>query len=121
MPEVMVGWCAHCWAHWGGISGRIFYILEGMIYNTPIWDVLTPEEEQEEAGEHLSTHSRCLAFPIRQVVPVGLPQALDHCWAHWLWFLLNMLYICVMSLLLLYHFISVWGGRNGWMVVNGFG
>ena len=74
-----------------------------MIYNTPIWDVLMPEGEQEEVGECLSTHSRCPAFPIRQAVPVGLPQALDHCWAHWPWFLLNMLYICMCS----YNFSTV--------------
>ena len=43
-----------------------------MIYNTSIWDVLVPEGEQEEAGEHLSMCSRCLAFPIRQAVPAGL-------------------------------------------------
>ena len=81
------------------------------------------EGEQEEAGECLSMHSRCLAFPIRQAVPVGLPWALDRCWAHWPWFLLNMLYISVatMFVLLLYHFICVWGGRNGWIAVNGFG
>ena len=74
MPEVVVGWCTHCWACWGGIRGGIFYIWEGIIYNTPIWDVLMPEGEQEEAGEHLSMHSRCPAFPIRQAVPVGLSQ-----------------------------------------------
>ena len=57
-----------------------------MIYHTPIWDVLAPEGEGEEAGEHFCMHSRCLAFLIRQAVPVGLAQALDRCWARCRWF-----------------------------------
>jgi len=37
----------------GGISGGKFYILGVAGYNTPIWDVLALQGEQEEAGEHL--------------------------------------------------------------------
>ena len=59
------------------------------MYHTPIWDVLAPGGEQEEAGEHLSMHSRCLAFQIRQVVLVGQAQTLDHCWAHCSWFFVH--------------------------------
>jgi len=33
MPETVVGWCARCWARWGGIGGEIFHIWEGMIYS----------------------------------------------------------------------------------------
>jgi len=50
MPEVVVGWCSHYWAHWGG---RKLYILGVAGYVTPIWDVLAPEGEWEEAGEHI--------------------------------------------------------------------
>jgi hypothetical protein len=46
-----------------------------MIYYTPIWDVLAPEEEQEGALNHLRMRSRSPAFLIGKAVPVGLPQA----------------------------------------------
>jgi len=59
MPEAVVRWCARCWARWGGIGGRIFYIWEGMIYYTPIWDVLAPEGEREEVRECLAMRPRC--------------------------------------------------------------
>jgi hypothetical protein len=88
MPEVVVGWCARCWARWGGIGGGKFYIGEGMTYYTPIWDVLAPEGEQEAALNRLRTRSRSLAFLIRQAVPVGLPQAHFYCWARWARFLM---------------------------------
>ena len=57
-----------------------------MIYFTPIWDVLVHQGEQVQVLIHLSTHSRCPVFPIRQAVPVGLAQALDCCWGHWAWY-----------------------------------
>ena len=53
MPEVVVGWCARRWARWDGIGGGKFYIWEGIIYHTPIWDVLAPAGERVEAGEDL--------------------------------------------------------------------
>ena len=53
MPETVVRWCARCWAHWGGIEGGKFYIWEGIIYYTLIWDVLVPAGERVGAGEHL--------------------------------------------------------------------
>ena len=59
MPETVVGWCARCWARWGGIGGEIFHIWEGMIYHTPIWDVLAPRGERVEAGEDLAMRPRC--------------------------------------------------------------
>jgi len=46
-----------------------------MIYYRPIWDVLAPEGEQEEAGEHIYGAKLINFFPIRQAVPVGLPWA----------------------------------------------
>jgi len=46
MPEVVVGWYAHCW-------GGKLYILGVAGYDTPIWDVLAPEEEWVVAGEHV--------------------------------------------------------------------
>jgi len=35
------------------ILGRKFYISGVAGYDTPIWDVLAPKREREEAGEHL--------------------------------------------------------------------
>jgi hypothetical protein len=75
MPEAVVGWCACCWARWGGIRGGNFYIWEGMIYYTPIWDVLAPQGEQERALNHLKMSSRSPVFQIRQSVLLGLAWA----------------------------------------------
>ena len=50
MPEAVVGWRARRGARWGG---GVFYIYKEMIYYTPIWDVLAPQGEREEAGERL--------------------------------------------------------------------
>jgi hypothetical protein len=83
MPEAVVGWRARCWARWGRIGGGIFYIWDRMIYYTPIWDVLAPQGQQERALNHLRTCSRCPAFQIRQVVPVGLARDQFRCWARW--------------------------------------
>jgi len=44
--------------------------------DTPIWDVLAPQEEQEQALNRLTTRPRSPAFQIRQPVPVGLALAL---------------------------------------------
>jgi len=52
-------------------------------YDTPIWDVLAPKGEREEAGERLWGDRLLLFFQIRQAVPVGLDLAQDCCWAHW--------------------------------------
>jgi len=51
--------------------------------DTPIWDVLAPQGEQEQVLNHLRMGSRSLAFQIRQLVPFGLGQAQFCCWAHW--------------------------------------
>jgi hypothetical protein len=74
MPEAVVGWCARCWARWGGIRGGNFYIWEGMIYYTPIWDVLAPQGGREQALNRLTTRTRSPAFLIGKAVPAGLPQ-----------------------------------------------
>jgi hypothetical protein len=64
MPEAVVGWCARCWARWGGIGGGNFYIWEGIVYYMPIWDVLAPQGERVGAGEHVATHPSC---PVSQL------------------------------------------------------
>jgi hypothetical protein len=51
--------------------------------DTPIWDVLALQGEEERALNRLRTCSRCLSFPIRQVVPVGPPRARFFSWARW--------------------------------------
>ena len=37
----------------GSLGGRKLYILGVAGYITPIWDILAPEGEREEAGEHI--------------------------------------------------------------------
>jgi hypothetical protein len=75
MPEVMVGWCARCGAHWGGNLERKILYLGAAGLDTPIWDVLTLQGEQEWALNHLTMHTRSPAFQIRQAVPVQLARA----------------------------------------------
>ena len=81
MPDVAGGWLCLLLGALCGILGGKLYILGVAGYVTPIWDVLAPQREQEEAGEHL-WGDRLLgifpirdSFPIRQAVPVGLPRA----------------------------------------------
>ena len=59
MPDVAGGWFTRCWVRRGGIGGGKFYIWEGMIHYTPIWDVLAAQREREGAGEHRATGPRC--------------------------------------------------------------
>jgi hypothetical protein len=81
MPDVAGGWLRLLLGVLGGDFGRdILYLgVAGIV--TPIWDVLAPEGEQEEALNHLRTGSISLGFPIRQVVPLGLAWARFCCWA----------------------------------------
>ena len=61
---------------------------------SPIWDVLAPQREREEAGERLWGDILLGilpirdSFPIRQAVPVGL-SAWFCSWARWAWFLMQ--------------------------------
>jgi len=70
----------------GGISGGKLYIFGVAGYDTPIWDVLALQGEQEEAGEHFHSAKFENYVPIRQVVPVGLAWAGFCSWAHCGWF-----------------------------------
>jgi len=66
----------------GGIFGWEISYLGVAGLDTPIWDVLAPQGEQEQALNHLTMRPRSPAFPIRQAVPVGLAGAWFFCWAH---------------------------------------
>jgi len=59
------------------------YILGVVGYVTPIWDVLAPKGEWEEAAEHIYGPILINFFPIRQAVPGGLAQAQFCSWARW--------------------------------------
>ena len=67
----------------GLLGGGKLYILGVVGFITPIWDVLVPKEEWEEAGEHIYGPKLINFFPIRQSVPVGLAQAQICSWASW--------------------------------------
>ena len=58
--------------HSGGDFWAGNFILGRVGSVTPIWDVLAPQGEQEQALNHLRTRPRSLSFLIRQGVPVGL-------------------------------------------------
>ena len=85
----------------GGIFGQEISYLGVAGLDTPIWDVLVPQGEQERALNRLTMCARSLVFPIRQAVPVGLAWAGFCCWA---WFIIakNMcysrynIYICIL-------------------------
>jgi hypothetical protein len=47
----------------GSLGGRKLYILGVAGYITPIWDVLAPEGEREEAGEHIYGPKLIKNFP----------------------------------------------------------
>ena len=76
MPDVAGGWLRSLLRTLGGIFGREISYLGVAGLDTPIWDVLAPQEEQEQALNHLTTRPRSPAFQIRQLVPVGLALAL---------------------------------------------
>jgi hypothetical protein len=80
--------------HVGGIFGREILYLDVAGLDTPIWDVLAPQGKQERALNCLRTCSRSPAFPIRQVVPVGIARVQFCCWARWARFFIvkNMYY-----------------------------
>jgi len=54
--QMWAGGCAHCW-------GGKLYILGVAGFITPIWDVLAPKGEQEEAGEHICGPKLIKKFP----------------------------------------------------------
>jgi hypothetical protein len=60
-----------------GDFGRDILYLGVSGLDTPIWDVLAPEE----APNRSRTGSISPGFPIRQAVPLGLARARFCCWA----------------------------------------
>jgi hypothetical protein len=83
MPEVAVGWLRSLLHTLGAHFGRDNLYLDVAGLDTPIWDVLAPQGEQEQALNRLQTGSRSPGFPIWKLVPVRLAQAQDCCWARW--------------------------------------
>ena len=62
---MLVNRCQQClmWQVGGCIGGRKLYILGVAGYNKPIWDVLVPEGEWEEAAEHIYGPKLIKNFP----------------------------------------------------------
>ena len=62
---VLVNRCQQClmWQAGGCIGGGKLYILGVAGYNKPIWDVLAPEGEWEEAAEHIYSPKLIKFFP----------------------------------------------------------
>jgi hypothetical protein len=115
-----LGGCACCYAHWGGLFGREISYLGVAGLDTPIWDVLAPQGEQERGLKHLRMCSRSPAIPIRQVVPVGLAQLRFCCWAHWAQhFILKFFHLASYTVHTHIVLILVHLGNAGW--VDGYG
>jgi len=72
MLDVAGGWLCSLLRTLEGIFRREISYLGVAGLDTPIWDVLAPQGVQERALNRLTTRPRSPAFPIRQVVPVGL-------------------------------------------------
>jgi hypothetical protein len=83
MPDVAGRWLRLLLHTLGGIFEREISYLGVAGLDTPIWDVLAPQGKQKRALDCFGTCSRSPAFPIRQVVPVGLARAWFCCWARW--------------------------------------
>ena len=69
MPEIVVRWCACCW---GVIGGRKFHIFGVAGLDTPIWDVLAPQDKQEGATEHLCMCPSCLVSQLGKLCQLDL-------------------------------------------------
>ena len=72
MPDVAVGWLLSLLHTFGGIFSQENSYLGRERLITPLWDVLAPQEEQEQALNCLTTHPRSLTIQIKQAVLVGL-------------------------------------------------
>jgi hypothetical protein len=115
MPDVAGGWLRSLRS--GGILGGDILYLGVSGLDTPIWDVLAPEGEQEEAPNRSRTDSISPGFPIRQAVPLGLARARFFCWARWARFFMGEKkdYRKYNTFVFIVPFFSSQGGRNGWM------
>ena len=114
MSDVAGRWLCSLLGMLGGNSGwDISYSgVAGIV--TPIWDVLAPEGEQEEALNRSRTGSISPGFQIRQAVPLGLARARFHCWARWAGFFSekNSIFIYIQALFMA-------PARQEWMLVDG--
>jgi hypothetical protein len=88
--------------------------------DTPIWDVLAPQGEQERVLNGLTMCSRSPAFPIRLAVPVELAWARFCWWAHWArLFILKKLYLSSSNLLKHSTLFLMPLGRREWVDAHG--
>ena len=101
--------------------GREIIYLGAAGSGTPIWDVLAPEGEREEAAEHIYSPRLINFFSIRQVVPkwcqwdlLGLGFAPGLVGLRFSWkkmcIVVNTVYLHTF-----YYFFNFWAGENGWM------
>jgi hypothetical protein len=124
MPDVAGGWVRSLLGTLGAILGAKLYILGVAGYDTPIWDVLAPEEEREEAGEPLCGAkfvqiSRL--FLIRKAVPGGLARAPFCSWAHWVrFFMVKNVYYGIYSVFTHNLMFSICQERREWMDGSGW-
>jgi len=117
MPDVAGRWLRSLLCTLGGIFGREISYLGVAGLDTPIWDVLARQGEQERVLNRLTTRPRSPAFQIRQVVPAGLLGVSFAAGLVGLGF--SCFKICTLLatvyLHIIYHFINIGGCRNGWI------
>ena len=111
MLDVAVGWLCSLLGTLGGNFGWDILYLGVAGLNTPIWDVLAPEGEQEEALNCLRMGSISLSFSIRQAVPLGLAQA-------WFFIEKQMYYSRYNTYISILH---IYNSSRRWARVDGFG
>jgi len=123
MPDVAGGWLRSLLCTLGGIFWREISYLGVAGLDTPIWDVLARQGEQERALNRLTTRPRSPAFQIRQVVPAGLPGVSFAAGLIGLGF--SCFKICTLVDTTYVHtshpFLWLKGGGNGWMVADELG
>ena len=122
MPDVAGRWLRLLLCTLGGIFWREISYLGVAGLDTPIWDVLARQGEQERVLTRVTMRPRSPAFQIRQVVPAGLlwvsfaAGLVGHGFLHWNFYI----YVVIMYINILYPFLCIRGGGNGWMAMDAF-
>jgi len=89
MSEVVIGWCARCWA---GLGLENLYLGRNDTLYTHL-GCFGGKGRAGGGGRATGNASQMSGFPIRQAVPVGL-WARFCSWARWAWFFIEKKVYC---------------------------
>ena len=117
---MVVGWCTRCW---GTIGGGKFYILGVAGLYMPIWDVLAPQGGWVGAGERLCGDRFVELCKLGKWCQLGLLRLSFAAGLVRLGFSRKKMCIIVYKVYLhvIYLFINLRAGENGWMALTQFG